>query len=367
MPRLLPSPLPALLLIGIGTAVTLAACGGKDGPAAMKGPQGPLVVGTVVLTPRPMDRMIMSSGTLLPNEAVNVLSEVSGRITAIGFEEGRTVGAGQVLVRINDDDLQAQLRKAELGVQLAEQDEQRKKQLLAVSGVSQEAYDQSRIQLESLRADADNLRALIAKTTIRAPFNGRIGLRQVSVGGFVSPNTLIASLQQTDPIKVEFTVPERYANRLGAGGRITFTVDGDTSTYQGEVFAMEPAVDASSRSVRVRARTPNRDGRLNPGSFAHVSVRLDRIPDALVVPTEAVIPDIQGQKVLLMKNGRVKSARVTLGDRLEDSVQLTSGVAPGDTVITTGLLAARDSMLVKPGAAGAVREAPDSTDAQQEQ
>lgn len=344
----IPSRIPLFLSCA---AAILTACGGsdKDAKDPKQGTQGPLVVGTVVLSPQPLDQVIVSSGTLLPNEAVNVLSEVSGRITAIGFEEGRTVQAGQVLVRINDDDLQAQLRKAELSVELAAQDEQRKKQLLAVNGVSQEVYDQSHIQLESLRAEADNLRALVAKATIRAPFSGRIGLRQVSVGSYVSPNTLIASLQQTDPVKVEFTVPERYANQLHTGSSIAFTVDGDTSTYRGEVFAMEPSVDASSRSIRVRARTPNREGRLNPGAFAHVTLKLDREPAALVVPTQAVVPDIQGQKVLLIKDGKVKSARVTLGVRQESSVQLTSGVAAGDTVITTGLLAARDGMPVQAG------------------
>ncbi|MFT3885473.1 MAG: efflux RND transporter periplasmic adaptor subunit [Flavobacteriales bacterium] len=358
------SPLPFLAVL---PAIALAACSASSAKDQKKGPQGPLAVGTVVLAAQPLDQVIMSTGTLLPNEAVNVLSEVSGRITAISFTEGGTVTAGQVLVRINDDDLQAQLRKADLSVQLAEQEEQRKKQLLAVSGVSQEVYDQSRIQWESGKADADNLRALIAKTTIKAPFSGRIGLRQVSVGGYVSPSTLIASLQQTDPIKIEFTVPERYGRQLHAGSGITFTVDGDTATYSGEVFAMEPAVDASSRSIRVRARTNNHAGRLSPGAFAHVSVRLDRLPDALMVPTEAVVPDIQGQKVLLIKNGLVKSARVTLGTRQENSVQLTSGVAVGDTVITTGLLAARDGMPVKPGAIQALGEQPDSTSSEDEQ
>ncbi|HEX2618273.1 MAG TPA: efflux RND transporter periplasmic adaptor subunit [Flavobacteriales bacterium] len=358
------SPLPFLTALAL---ITLAACTSSSAKDDKKGPQGPLAVGTVVLAAQPLDQVILSTGTLLPNEAVNVLSEVSGRVTTIGFEEGGAVSAGQVLVRINDDDLQAQLRKAELSVQLAQQDEERKKQLLNVSGVSQEVYDQARIQLESLKADADNLRALIAKTTIKAPFSGRIGLRQISVGGYVSPNTLIASLQQTDPIKVEFTVPERYGRQLHPGSGITFTVDGDTSTYTGDVFAMEPAVDASSRSIRVRARTTNKGGRLNPGAFAHVSVKLDRVNDALMVPTEAVIPDIQGQKVLLIKGGKVKGARVTLGTRQENTVQLTSGVAVGDTVITTGLLAARDGMPVRSGAIQALGEQADSTSSEDEQ
>jgi membrane fusion protein, multidrug efflux system len=215
-----------------------------------------------------------------------------------------------------------------------------------VSGISQEQYDASQAQLAALQAEADVLRARVAKSTIRAPFSGKVGLRSISEGGFVGSNTLIAKLQQTDPMKLEFAVPERCGRIMKSGATIRFTMEGDT--YTGEVYAVDPSVDATTRTVKVRARSGNKGGHLIPGAFAKVDVRLEKINDALIVPAEALIPDIQGQKVLLMKGGKVASARVQLGIRGANTVQLTSGVQPGDTVIVTGLLALRDGAAVRP-------------------
>ncbi len=326
----------------------LIACGGSEERVAGSGAAPPMAVQVHVLRAEPLDNSIITTGTLMANEEVELVSELAGRVTMIGFQEGGNVSAGQVLVRINDDELQAQARKAEANLKLGKDDEGRKKQLLAVSGISQEQYDVSQAQLAALQADADDLRARIAKSTIRAPFNGKVGLRSISEGGFVGSNTLIAKLQQTDPMKVEFAVPERYGRIMRPGATINFTMEGDTGTYIGEVYAVDPSVDATTRTVKVRARSSNKDGMLIPGSFAKVDVRLERIDDALIVPAEALIPDIQGQKVLLMKGGKVVSARVQLGIRSANSVQLTSGVLPGDSVIVTGLLALRDGAAVRP-------------------
>lgn len=326
----------------------LAACGGSEEQAAGGGAMPPMAVQVHVLKGEALDNALVTTGTLIANEEVELVSESAGRITELGFEEGGAVKAGQVLVRINDDELQAQLRKAEANLKLAKDDEGRKKQLLAVSGISQEQYDASQATLTGLQADADDLRARIAKSTIRAPFSGKVGLRNVSAGGYVASNTIIAKLQQTDPMKIEFAVPERYGRQVGTGTRITFSLEGDTARYTGTVYAVDPSVDAATRTVKVRARTGNKDGRLIPGAFAKVDVRLERMADALVVPAEALIPDIQGQKVLLMKGGKAVSARVQLGIRNATNVQLTSGVQPGDSVIVTGLLALRDGAAVRP-------------------
>jgi len=328
--------------------VLLAACGGEKEQAAGPGAMPPMTVKVHVLTPEALDNALVATGNLMPNEEVDLVSELAGRVTSIGFEEGGNVSAGQVLLQINADELQAQLRKAEANLKLGKDDEGRKKQLLAVNGISQEQYDVSQAQLAALQAEADDLRAQVAKSTIRAPFSGKVGLRSISAGGYVASNTLIAKLQQVDPMKVEFAVPERYGRILRPGAAIRFTLEGDTSSYAGEVYAVDPRVDASTRTVKVRARSANKDGRLIPGAFAKVDVRMERIADALVVPAEALIPDIQGQKVLLMKDGKVVSARVQLGIRSANSVQLTSGVQPGDSVIITGLLALRDGAPVRP-------------------
>ncbi len=326
----------------------LAGCGGSEEQAAGGGVMPPMAVQVHVLKAESLDNTITTTGTLMANEEVDLVSELAGRVTAIGFEEGGHVSAGQVLVRINDDELQAQLRKAEANLKLAKDDEGRKKQLLAVSGISQEQYDAAQAMLAGIQADADDLRARVAKSTIRAPFSGKVGLRSISEGGYVGSNTMIAKLQQTDPMKLEFAVPERYGRIMEPGAAVSFTLEGDTATYTGSVYAVDPSVDATTRTVKVRARSSNKDGRLIPGAFAKVEVRLEKIDDALIVPAEALIPDIQGQKVLVMKGGLVKSARVQLGIRSANSVQLTSGVQPGDTVIVTGLLALRDGAPVLP-------------------
>ena len=345
------------LLLGVMMTGLFAACGSnEDGPAQGGGAIPPMAVQVHVLKAEPLDNSITTTGTLLPNEEVDLVSELAGRVTMIGFQEGGNVSAGQVLVRINDDELQAQLRKAEANLKLGTDDEVRKKQLLAVSGISQEQYDASQAQLAALLADADNLRAQVAKSTIRAPFNGKVGLRSISEGGYVGSNILIAKLQQIDPMKVEFAVPERYGRIMKPGAMIHFTMEGDTSTYTGEVYAVDPSVDATTRTVKVRAHSSNKDGRLFPGAFAKVDVRLEQLNDALIVPAEALIPDIQGQKVLLMKGGKVVSARVQLGIRTANSVQLTSGVQPGDSVIVTGLLALREGAAVRPIQKDAIKE-----------
>lgn len=331
----------------IGLSLLLAACGGTDEETANGGAMGLMAVQVHVLRGEPLDNAIVATGTLLANEEVELVSELAGRITHIGFEEGGSVSVGQVLVRINDDELQAQLRKAEANLKLAQDDEARKQQLLAVSGISQEQYDAAQAATTGLRADADDLRARVAKSVIRAPFSGKVGLRNVSEGGYVAASTVIAKLQQTNPMKVEFAVPERHGRSMKPGTAITFTLEGDTARYTGEVYAVDPSVDAATRTVKVRARSANPDGRLIPGSFTRVEVRLERIPDALVIPAEALIPDIQGQKVFVMKGGKVTSARVQLGMRTANSVQLTTGVEAGDSVIVTGLLALRDGASVR--------------------
>lgn len=334
----------ALMLVAAG-------CGGKgkDGPqGGGMGPMGPMAVQIHVLAPAPLDNSFTASGTLLANESVELQSEVNGRVTAISFEEGGRVAPGQVLVQINDDDLQAQLRKAQAELQLAQVTEQRQEQLLQAKGISQEVFDATRAQRIGKQAEVDNLQALIAKHTIRAPFSGTVGLRNISKGGFVGLNTPIATLTQTDPIKLDFSVPERYARQLRPGSKVAFTVEGDTTRHLATVYAEEGSVDLATRSIKVRARCANPGGRLVPGSFAKVDVRLETIPDALTIPAEALVPDIQGEKVMLMRGGKAHSVRVHVGIRTETSVQLISNVQPGDTVITSALLAVRDGMAVQP-------------------
>ncbi|MBP8822314.1 MAG: efflux RND transporter periplasmic adaptor subunit [Flavobacteriales bacterium] len=339
--RLLPTALAALPLL------VLSGCGatGKD-PAAGMRTGAPMAVQVHVLAPAALANTLASSGTLLANESVEVRSEVSGRVSSINFKEGGPVQAGQVLVRINDDDLRAQLRKAQAELQLAEITEQRQEQLLAVKGLSQEAFDATHAQRISKQADVDNLRALIAKTVVRAPFSGLIGLRSISEGGYVAPSTAIATLTQVQPMKLDFDVPERHGRQIMQGQDVQFTLVGDTVRYTATIYAVEPGVNPDTRSVRVRARANNAHARLAPGAFARVFMDLGTIADALTIPSEGVVPDIQGQVVMLIRDGKAKTVRVELGLRTEETVQLISGVQAGDTVITSGLLAVREGMPV---------------------
>src|SRR5690606_8141116 len=192
------------------------------------------------------------------------------------------------------DDLVAQLRKAEADLDLALSTEKRQQQLLDVKGVSEQAFENTQAQRIAREAEVENLKALLARSVIRAPFEGVIGLRWISEGGFVTPNDPIATLTQIDPIKLDMSVPERYGKQIKPGSAVNFTIEGDTSTYTAEVYAVEPRVDPSTRTVPVRAKSSNPDNRLVPGSFARVNVSLGTINDALKIPTEALIPDIQG-------------------------------------------------------------------------
>src|SRR5690606_23557256 len=339
-----------VLQIAAGAALLalLAGCGGAADPGAPAGPPPAMAVQVHVLKGAPLDHSFSTTGTLLANEEVELRSEVSRRVSSIDFQEGGRVQAGQVLVRINADDLQAQLRKSEAGLKVAQDSEARQAQLLELSGVSREVYDATVAQRIGMQADVDNLRAQIAKTTIRAPFSGSIGLRHISEGGYAAPATLIATLRQTDPMKLDFTIPERYGHQVKSGYVVDFTLEHDTTLYQATVYAVEPSVEQSTRTVRLRARTPNTEGRLVPGAFAKVQVTLATVPDARGIPAEALIPDIQGQKVMVMKGGKAQSVRVDIGLRTENEVQLISNVEPGDTVITSALLAVRDGMAVRP-------------------
>ena len=329
------------LFLPLIAIVLFSACEGEEQQTERASAQ-PMAVQVHVLRGEPLTNAFTTTGTLRANEQVELRSELSGRVTHIGFDEGARVKAGQVLVRVNNDDLTAQLRKAEADLELASSTEKRQQQLLEVKGISEQAFENTQAQRIAREAEVENLKALLARSVIRAPFEGVIGLRWISEGGFVTPNDPIATLTQIDPIKLDMSVPERYGKQIKPGSKVDFAIEGDTSTYTAEVYAVEPRVDPSTRTVPVRAKSRNPDNRLVPGSFARVNVSLGTINDALKIPTEALIPDIQGQVVMVMQDGKAKTQRVEIGLRTETEVQLISGVQAGDTVITSGLLAIRE-------------------------
>jgi len=311
------------------------------------GQQNLLQVEGVVLEYESLDDIIYSSGTVQANDVVDLRSEASGRIVEILFEEGRSVSAGELLLKINDAELQAQRRRAQFQLSLAEQREQRQGRLLDRGGVSQEEYDATVNEVNVLIAEIDLVDAQIEKTEIRAPFDGMVGLRFVSTGSFISSDTHIATLNDIDPVKIDFSVPERYFTRVDVGDQINFNVQGHDSTFTGIVYAMEPRIDTQTRTLQIRALSDNPEGMLVPGAFANIELILDTADDALMLPTIAVIPELNRQKVFVYRNGEATEVEIRTGTRTDRSVRVVEGLAPGDTVLTTGLLQARAGMPVE--------------------
>jgi membrane fusion protein (multidrug efflux system) len=318
--------------------------GGGGGPG---GPGGPVSVNVVVVQPQALNNIIQSNGTVLANEEVEVRSEISGIIKKIHFKEGQKVQKGQLLATLNDDELQAQAERLAFTVKLNEQVEYRQKQLLEREAISRQEYDIALADVNTVKADLQRVRAQIARYYIRAPFSGEIGLRYVSEGSYVSPTTQIASMQDIDQVKIDFTVPEKYSDLVQRGDSVSFTVGGADKKYGALVYAVESKIDLNTRSLRVRALANNRNHTLIPGSFAKIELTLERIQDAIMIPTEALIPELQGQKVYLLKGGKAIPSTVKTGIRQSRQIQVTEGVSEQDSIIVTGLLQVKDSAAVK--------------------
>ncbi len=298
-------------------------------------------VEAVKISEESVEDRIFSSGSLRADEIVDLSVESSGLITNIYFDEGSEVEKGDLLLKINDSQLQAEKNRNAFRLTLAEQREERQKRLLERGGISQDEYEATLNELNVLRSELQLIEARIDQTEIRAPFSGSIGLKYVSEGSYISPTTRIATLQRLNPIKIDFSVPERHVARVSVGDKINFQIQGVDSTFIGEVYAFEPSVDRETRSLQIRAITENDSRILFPGAFANITLILDTISDALMVPTISVIPDLNTQKLFVVRNGVVDEIRVQTGIRTSEKVQVISGLAPGDTVLTTGLLQVR--------------------------
>jgi len=303
-------------------------------------------VNVIIIQSRELENLIFSNGTVLANESVELRSEVSGRIRNISFTEGNRVNKGDLLVKIVDDDLQAQLKKLTLQETLAKEDVQRKTKLRELDAISQEEFDLSNNQLLVIQAEIQLVKAQIEKTEIRAPFEGLIGLRYVSPGGYLSPSTLVTNLLDLDPVKIEFSVPEKYLSQISKNTSVSFSIEGSDSIFIGTIYAIEPKINTTSRSLTLRAICPNTDHVLLPGNFARVSILLQQISDAIVVPSQVLIPDIKGEKVFVVSDGKAKPVYVETGIRTDKDVQVVNGLNVNDTIITTGLLQLKEGMAV---------------------
>ena len=335
-----------LLLVGLAIPRLFASTPEESG-----GPPGgsqALGVDITVATPTPVQEYLQTSATLRANESVELTAESAGKITSIRFEEGATVRKGQLLLTTNDAELRAERKRLEYRLKLASDREARQKRLLEKGGVSQEEYDAVANEVSVLKAELDLVQARIEKTNVRAPFAGQIGLRSVSEGSYITPQTTIATLQSLNPMKVDLSVPEQYASRIQPGQSVTFSVRGSRDTYTANVYAVEPRIAADTRTLRLRARTDNSSGALRPGAFADAQLQLGTVPDALMVPTMAVVPTLGGQRLFVAENGSATPKNVTVGIRTDSTVQVTSGLAEGDSVITSGIQNLRAGLPVTP-------------------
>lgn len=305
-----------------------------------------LNVRAVVLSQQGLTDGIFVSGSLVPDEEVNLSFESSGKITDIFFKEGTHVEKGELLAKINDAPLQADLRKKQAQVKLMQDRLYRAKALLEKEAVSKEAFQEAEANLAALEAEIEGVEAQIEQTELRAPFSGIIGLRQVSVGAYATTTTEVATLTKTAPLKVEFNVPERYAGMLPEGTELTFTAEGDLTTRNAKVYASDSRVDPETRTFAIRAIYPNADGKLIPGRYVNVNLVTQRFDNTLAVPSEAIVSEMGIDKVFVCKNGKAQPVEIAKGLRTDAMVQVLRGLVPGDTVITSGTMQLRSGQNV---------------------
>jgi membrane fusion protein (multidrug efflux system) len=309
----------------------------------------PLVVNVVQLKKETLNNQLQVSGTILPNESVDIKPEISGLVTKVNFKEGQYVTKGTPLVYLNDNELQAQYQRLQYTQKLVQTQESRQKQLLAREAISQEEYDIVLNQYNTALSDIKLVQAQLEKTVIRAPFNGRLGLRQVSEGAVINAANIIVSIVNIDPIKLEFSIPERYPGLVAEGSSIYFSSESSTEEVEGKVYAFEPQIDAATRTLKLRAQSPNKSGKYLPGMFVKIRFVLDVKEDALLVPAESVIPELSGYKVFVVgADGNAEQRMIEIGTRTDTQVQVISGLKEGDLVLTTGVMQVRQGMPVKP-------------------
>lgn len=330
--------LAGLLLIGGMLAMPQGNSTAADDQSTPGAEQPPaLQVDAVVVAPTRIAEQVRATGTLRADESVDLSVETSGRVTSIDLPEGQTVEAGTLLLTVSNDDLYAGRRRLQAQLTLAQARETRQARLLEEGGVSQETYDATKNEVEVLQADLDQVEARIVKTEIRAPFTGQLGLRYVSKGSYISPDARIATLQRINPIKLDFSVPEKYAGRVQPGQDVTFSVRSSSAQRTATVIATEPRINDETRSLRVRARASNNEKSLRPGAFADLTLTIGAVEDALVVPNFALVPNLGVQRVFVYRGGQAQPQEVTLGTRTSDLVEIASGLAPGDTVLTSNI------------------------------
>ena len=348
----------AQIILACFGVILIISCGGKkkettvttsQQPGAGGGRGAPSRVDVYVVERETVTEKIEVPGTIVANESTEIHPEIAGRITSLNVREGQTVGKGTVLARLYDGDLQAQLNKLRVQLQIANQREARMEQLVKIGGISKQDLDLARLEVSNIRSDMAILQADIAKTIIRAPFSGMIGLKNVSPGAYVTPATVITTIQKVAQLKLDFAIPEKYADQMRVGRIVNFTYQGSTKSYGARIMATESSVAEATRSLMIRSIIMNPDKGLLPGAFATVTLELDPNTNAILVPSQAILPAARSKKVIVYNNGNADFRDITTGLRDSSRVQVLSGLKVGDTVVVTGLLTVRPDSKIQLG------------------
>ncbi|GEO09648.1 efflux RND transporter periplasmic adaptor subunit [Segetibacter aerophilus] len=335
----------ALLSVVLLNLLAFSCKGKKEEPKKNQAPPPP-TVDVIIASSQTIPNTIEANGTVVAGEFVEVRPEISGRLTYLNVAEGSRITRGSVIAKINDADLRAQLNKVKVQLQLAEITVARYKKLLDIQGINRADYDVALNQVNSLKADIGIIQADLAKTVVRSPFSGVVGLRQVSNGAYVTPATILATLQQMGKIRIDFTLPENYANLLKRGNKVVVETDANAqSKRRATIIAIEPQISTTTRNVLVRARLDDATN-VNPGSFVKVYVDAGE-ENGMMIPANAIIPDARAKQVVVVKGGKAKFVDIETGVRQVGAVQVTSGLNAGDSVVISGVLFARPNAAVK--------------------
>ena len=327
---------PAILLTGCGSKETKIPA---DGNAKKQAPP-PVVNGFVINYTTVSDELELP-GTIIANEETEIHPEISGRLIYLNATEGQEVSKGTLIAKIYDGDLRAQLNKLNVQLRVQEQTIKRYEELLKINGVSRQEYDLIVLQSDNIRADMEIVQSNMLRTEIRAPFSGTLGLRMVSPGAYVSPQTILTTIRQNNELKLDFTLPEKYTSQLRSGQMVHFTSEGNKKIYTAKVIATESGISEENRGLKIRAVVTNNDGKILPGNFAKIKLSFEPDPKAIMIPSQAIIPQARGKQVVVYHNGDIAFVDVITGIRDSARVQITSGLTAGDTIIISGIMGLR--------------------------
>lgn len=311
----------------------------KPEPGRQGGGGGqPIRITTHTAVAKQVSNSLQAVGTLLADEEVQLMPEIQGRVVQVSFEEGKPVKKGDLLVKLHDAEYKAQYQRLQASLKLKRETEKRNKDLLNKGAISQETYDMSLTDMQMNEAELAVVQEQINKTEIKAPFDGKVGLRRISLGQMLASGTIITSIQKLDRLKIDFSVPDKYASWVQVSQPVRFSVDGVKDTFEAKVMAIEPKIDETTRNMQVRAVVNNQQNKLYPGTFVRVSLSASNQHDAVFVPTQCIVPIFKGQKLFVVSGDSVLERNVKTGIRNDAMVEITEGLAPGEEVVVGGVI-----------------------------